>query len=193
MLSYDYSDLETSLAPYFDLFHTAVTFGWNEWRRKYKDDASILTRRSRASIVRDHILSKAIALVADKPELRIVSYRGRDFIVIHDQVLVTFKKLDRKGRASNPATDQSTKINEQIPLSGMPLGAKYVQAGYILDVTQSDFQEMRLTYQCGTDVLWHLTLSDANVPAPRLEDAPQQPERVSRNIRPKIEKPSVIK
>lgn len=181
----DFSELEQALIPYISLLQTAVSFGWDQWQHKYKADRGILSRRSRASIVRDHMVYKATELVSQHPELRCITYRGRYFVVISDKVLVQFKKLNGKRLTSNPVTKQSSSIESQIPLAGMPENAIYVQAGYILDVSESDLAEMCVTYQFGRNVLWFLNLSQIAMPMLTPGDAPSSPLRERRDIRSK--------
>lgn len=122
----------------------------------HQHDRHKISRRSRASLIRDYIVFEVTHWVAGDPLLRIMTPHGRVIIQLNDKVFMQFKKMDMKKRVSNSKTEPARRITQQLPLDleGMPPDPVYIHAGYVLDHTESFIANIYVTYQVGNQVRW---------------------------------------
>lgn len=125
----------------------------------------------RAMLRNCHIVGRAarMAVEASHLKIRVVNRRGRALFVIAGQVNLSFKKLNRKLRASKGHTRQALNFNaQQLPEQlVMDLDAKPVTnviAGYRSDIADATF-EIYLTCPDGDANKWDIKLSESEVRA----------------------------
>jgi hypothetical protein len=180
------------LAPYIDEIEDAVREGWLDFGREYVATAYLLTTRSRATIVHDHVIGRLQRLVDRRSGLRLTKIRGMDVLIVADRLMVRFKKLDPALRASNIPTAQALQFDRQQQLPGMPPALANLTAGYQLDRTNSAFTGIFVVCRDGKQLRWAFEVErnvvaeiQTNTAAPaqetpsrvRLRNADRQQER----------------
>src|SRR5215470_16279989 len=94
-------EAEGRLHPYKALLEQCIQHGWNAWLNDYAQKHRILRARSRASIIFDEIVVKALELFDCVPNVQI-KLKGNSFLLfIGNDIIIRFKKIGKNGRCSS--------------------------------------------------------------------------------------------
>jgi len=95
---------EKLLEPYFTAIKEAIQAGFTYYHRRYADESHRHHARTRATLINDHIVDFANRNLARFPGVKHLSMFGRKLFQVDDQLLLHFKKLDRRRLPSNYPT-----------------------------------------------------------------------------------------
>jgi hypothetical protein len=154
------------LAPYkavlLTILHGALD-DWHDTLTRQPTTTGGLTARTRASFVHDRAVARLAAALGDHPGLRLKKARGGLFVVIvHDRLVLKIKKLDKRLRSRNIATQQTLAFATQEPITGMDgvNSATNATAGYVLDALTADPVNFVIVCWDGGVRLWTVSLAD---------------------------------
>lgn len=154
----------------------------------------VMTPRSRASLVHDHMLARA-AMYADQTEgVRYFERQLMHGLVFEGKYAVRFKKLDSDSLSRNQPTTQVTEFRNQMELDGID-AAHHLEVGYVTDLLGTSVQDVRITCPSGRGNAWSVSVIDsearpvvedifADVPPAEVEHADIAPRRKSADILP---------
>ncbi len=147
------------LGKYLDTIRKCIQDGWDRYRTmptKYVVDFSM---RSRSSLVHDFIVAAAKKSFFENPVIQ-CGYRRNLFQIDFGEIILRFKKFNRKLRPHSIPTSQSQSymvqmIQEHIP--GIPVATR-VTAGYRLDQLQHDIYDVNIVCFGNNECVWCLEL-----------------------------------
>ena len=185
------------LRPHFERLQKCYDEAF-EKLRKHLAITPDMTERSKANIVRDSVVSSVKEKFSSVPGFQIVqenkNSEGLVLLLIEDTIAIRFKKLtlDKEGfTVSNNPTEQSRNlINQQLELSNgdetvQPI---YVNAGYVLNKTGTNYSSLHLVCHHGEQVAWDLIIDAENVVTEEVADEfdfDQEPGIKRERIKPK--------
>lgn len=150
-----------TLRPYLLMIEASIRNGWSDYSSQYADVAHLHSARTRASLVHDHVIDRIRRATDEAGLLRLARHRGLYLLVVEGLLVVRFKKLDRRLRASRAWTAQGMYKQEWM-FADLPPVVK-LQAGYQLDSTNSDLARVMLTCPDGNWVHWSVELEELSV------------------------------
>lgn len=125
-----------------------------------------------------HINDHALRLIADSPEIGIVprTSANRQFYLMGDRALVSFKKLDKQLKSRNIPTGQTEAFNTQGELHGLGdvTAATHIIAGYMVDAAGSN-PRIYCTCPFGDTNLWVWRLDEPAASATLFDISPLAP------------------
>jgi hypothetical protein len=149
---------EERLKPHKARLETCIQHGWNAWSQDYAHKHHILRARSRATIVFDEIVAKAM-LEFDGLEGVNFRLKGNSFLLfIGNDIILRFKKIGRKGQCSNVQTRQQFLFQTQQMVFENMQPATLLHAGYALDSPQLNILRKLVVCQCDNEILWTMEL-----------------------------------
>ena len=92
------------LAKYEPLLFHAIHGGWEDWRALGLGGRLLFQARSRACVVYDFIVQRAMAALAEDQAVRVLRRDETVKFVFHDTVALRFKKANENGLGSNIRT-----------------------------------------------------------------------------------------
>lgn len=143
--------------------------------------------RLRANAVQALIIEEVTEMF---PE-RVFRARGRSLLWIAEDLIVQFKKLDRRGRPRNYPTQTALRFNAQLDIPGIPAATR-ATIGYQLDKVGTKLVALSVVLQDrhGID-RWDL--GEAETPVLPLVAAPASTPRRPARVKPGIVKPKKAK
>ena len=147
------------LAPYTSLFHEAILARFRDRHKGYAEEISKHTPRTRASLVNDLIVDRALRLLAPL-KVRVIYIQNR---VIFDigRALIQFKKLNSGSLASNNyPTEFAQDFNKQVELPGVPAELPRLIVGYVPTRDWTQVLSAYVTMPMGEKVAWAIPLGD---------------------------------
>ena len=151
------AEASARLDPHIDALVECVSGGWQTWEELAMvrpDLTKESSSRTRASWVNDQIWARARRKFAATPGARIIEQRGCLVLILDEETVLRFKKLNRRRLASNIATTQQVAYYRQEVLPGFPAEAARLCVGYQLDLTQTKIAAIFVTYQKDGMILW---------------------------------------
>jgi len=100
------NDAISILKPFFSDFRQCVESGFSTCLTEYKPYTHLYARRTKASLVYDHIIDEARKTFADKNNINIIETNGLFLIDVGGEILIRFKKFNTDLRSSNFPTKQ---------------------------------------------------------------------------------------
>jgi hypothetical protein len=180
------------IRPQEQRLNSIVRSAWAALDR-YRDDLPIFTRRTRANIVRDHMVNNAIHEFDGVPGVTPTFRKGRFFLAFRDELLVQLKKLGKRRRPRNYPTRQAVDIENQQgdlfdprQLTLFDLGQvpppTVVTAGYKLDRLESQIEEVAVVCHVGQQLQWKFDIPDTPDGPPTPARIPLAPRSASRIV-----------
>lgn len=131
------AEAENLLKPHYERFHGCVRPAWDDYISKYPPEVRMIhTSRTKANIVRDHMVARACQAFEDVPSVRLLTHRGYFLVHVEGKVLLRFKKLGKNRRSSNYPTKQAVAYMDNLPLDGIPESTR-LDVGYQLNDLQT--------------------------------------------------------
>lgn len=158
------------------LLYDCIRKAWATYQQGYPEALKQHhTTRSRASLVHDH----AVAFAREAFESRVGTYCqevNKLFLVCFaNGIVVRFKKLDEKLRASNIATQQCMDFMTQVPLPFID-DAVNLHVGYRLNRLQTDIEGVYITQPAGPrSNTWFLPLEFGTPDTSHLVERDERP------------------
>ena len=187
-------EAEEILGPYRDRLNRCIQHGWDAWKTDYLPKHHILGPRSRAAIVFDEIVNRAMEEFSDVPDVKPLRLSNSFMLYIGDRITLRFKKIKRNGRCSNIHTKQQVLFlaQAQMRLPTM-LDGTLVHAGYTLDDLQQEVLRKTVVCQLHNHVLWQLSLSGDTAAIVELVPAEPLAPTGSTDVRPRfVLKPELV-
>lgn len=119
--------------------------------------------RSRACLVHDFMVQRAMSAWADDASVRVIRRDETVKFVIADQVLLRLKKADDRGLGANIPTQSSLDfVGQQYELPGIPNVHK-VEIVYLLNPMQTNINKVVVVARDGNERLWDYVISPSTM------------------------------
>jgi hypothetical protein len=149
---------EQQLQPYLPLLNECIQFGWDAWKKDFAFKHHILSPRSRAVIIFDEIVARAMVVFSNRPGVLPRKKNNTFFLHVGDKIVIRFKKIGKNGKCSSIATRQQMLFTLQMQLPGCE-GGTMVNAGYVLNSLQNEIADKIVVCEFAKRVLWHIPLT----------------------------------
>jgi hypothetical protein len=182
MIRADENIVRGILRSYEDAIFKAVHGAWSDWRELPLGGKLLFPGRTRACLVHDFMVQRAIAAWTGDSAVRVIRRDETAKFVVVDQVLLRFKKADDRGLGSNIPTQASLGfIGQQHDLPGIPNVHK-VEVVYALNRLQTQIDRVVVVARDGDALLWDYAIAPATtaevISLPVLPSEPAQGARV---------------
>lgn len=190
MIRADEDAVREALGSYHNAIFEIAHDAWRDWQTLALSGRLLFPSRSRACLVHDFMVQRAIAAWAGNSGVRILQYDETAKFVIDDAILLRFKKADDRGLGANIPTQAFLDFAEQQrDLPGMPYVHK-VEVVYVLNRLQTQIDRVVVVARDGNVRLWdYVVVPDTSaeiVPLPIQPIAPDQ----ERGARITVKKPA---
>lgn len=160
-------DVDLHLSPYFVILSSCFHDAWNLWMEMASNvprQFQMIKARSRANLVYDFICQTIRDKLGDDPDVKFVEKHGLLLMMVKDQFLLRFKKLDQnKLTCKGYTVGHKQYFSQQITLPGMPIEAARLVAGYQLDAAQAAVSDVVITLQWERTLLWFHSIKEVAV------------------------------
>lgn len=178
MIRADEDAVREALGPYHNAIFAIAHGAWRDWQALALSGRLLFPGRSRACLVHDFMVQRAIAAWAEDSGVRVLRHDETAKFVIGDAVLLRFKKADDRGLGANIPTQAFLDFAEQQrDLPGIPYVHK-VEVVYILNRLQTQIDRVVVVARDGSVRLWdYVVLPDTTaeiMPLPIQPIAPDQ-------------------
>jgi len=159
---------ECILAPHIPMLRTCFHTAWESWEKfgaMLPELRYVLTARTRAGFVNDHICQEVKVRFARVADARVEEVRGLVLLTLYDSstnepaLIMRFKKLNRELLSSNIPTKQQRDFSRQLSFPEIPSVTR-LTAGYQLDMLQSAIKDLWVTCAVQSNVLWAIPILD---------------------------------
>lgn len=173
-------DAEQLLEPFKPVLFGAFTGAFSDWSsllQRAPEETAGLTKFVRTRYLHDRVVNRLQReeLRGSVPGLRVRQINGLQVAVLHDSLMLKFKKLDRNLRSRNIQTGQTVAFNNQVPLvtdgGGLLTNAT---GGYVLDRGAAELSKLVVVCWDGPSRLWRVDL-DAGKADGVMVELPAQP------------------
>jgi hypothetical protein len=159
MIRADESIVRQVLRSYEEPIFNVVHGAWSDWRELPLGGRLLFPGRTRACLVHDFMVQRAIACWAGDSAVRVIRRDETAKFVIADQVVLRFKKADDRGLGSNIPTQASLEFTEQqYELPGMPDVHK-IEVVYALNRLQTQIDRVVVVARDGEVLLWEYAIA----------------------------------
>jgi hypothetical protein len=155
----DKQTVRAALAPYESMLSRAVHGGWDDWRALPLGGRLLFPARSRACVVYDFIVQRAMAAFRDDQAVRAVRRNETVKFVFAETVVLRFKKANDNGLGSNIQTQATLGfVEQQQQLPGLPNLHK-VEVVYVLNRLQTRIDQVLVAARDGDVCLWNYDIT----------------------------------
>ena len=170
------------LAPYETKLFQAVHGAWDDWKALGLGGRLLFPGRTRACLVHDFIVQRAIAAFTGDPKVRTIRRDETAKFVFGGEVALRFKKADDGGLGSNIQTEATLDfVEQQQELPGIPNVHK-VEIVYILNKLRTQIERVVVVARDGDVRLWSYVIAPATtaeiVPLPVAKPQPERGPRI---------------
>lgn len=151
---------QSMLTPHIETLVICFHEAWGKWKDVTNTNPAFtapLAARSRASCVNDHIWNAVVSRFTGVDEVHIVEKNGLRTICIANQLILRFKKLNRKLQSCNIGTAQQHAFAQQLAIPGIPEATR-LTVGYLLDRLQTEIATVVVTLPYGSAIVWSFQL-----------------------------------
>jgi hypothetical protein len=113
------SEIIKRVGGYFPQFEKAVRKGFESHPRSYSDTAEVHSKRTQANLRHDHMM-RAASETLPRKAFRRIHVGNRDLFSYLGEILVQFKKFNRKVMTSNYPTPQADRFDQFGEIGGLP-------------------------------------------------------------------------
>lgn len=171
----DIEIVRSSLQRIEPQLRTAITTGWEDWRRA---NLGHWRRRGRANYVWEQMAHHAAVSLEGVPGVSVVVRHESYHFLVDGSVAFRLKKSDGGGITKNYPTQEALAFHDpQLPLTGIPAQQR-VEVTYCLNDNETDIADILVVGREGETILWTYSLIDndsvSSLPAAQ-PDAPLQP------------------
>lgn len=158
------------------LLYGCIRKAWETYQKSYPEALKQHhTARSRASLVHDHAVAYAREIFEARVGTSCQEINKLFLICFANGIVIRFKKLDEKLRASNVATQQCMDFMTQVPLPFVD-DAVNLHVGYRLNRLQTDIEGVYITRPAGPrSNTWFLPLEFGTVDNAHLAERDERP------------------
>jgi hypothetical protein len=174
------------LRSYEDAIFKVVHGAWSDWRELPLGGRLLFPGRTRACLVHDFMVQRAIAAWTGARAVRVIRQDETAKFVVADQVLLRFKKADDRGLGSNIPTQASLIFTEQqYDLPGIPNVHK-IEVVYVLNRLQTQIDRVVVVARDGDDLLWDYVIAPATTA--EVISLPTQTSEPTKGVRVRVRK-----
>lgn len=148
------TDLQEHLPALESMIHSA----WEDVLSLAPASLVVMSARSRASLMHDHILAHASQYADSNPSAHYFIRRQMHGLVLNGRYAVRFKKFDEDNRSRNHPTNQVIDFRSQTELEGID-AAHHLEIGYITNELESEVVDVRLACPAGQGNSWVFSVS----------------------------------
>lgn len=182
MTEADEDIVRSVLAPYETKLFQAMHGAWEDWKALGLAGRLLFLGRSRACLVHDFIVQRAIAAFTGDAAVRTIRRDETAKFVFAGQVALRFKKADDNGLGSNIKTEATLDfVEQQQELPGIPNVHK-IEVVYILNRLQTQIERVVVVARDGDVRLWNYVIAPATtaeiVPLPVAKPEPERGARI---------------
>ena len=148
------------LKPHYDRLWRIAVFPFYEYQEKYPN-TSIHSLRTRANIIHDLMVHRARFEFDKVSGTRIIDLthpNSRTLLEINQRILLRFKKLDESRQSRNYPTRFIRDYELDHDLPGIPPRAHRMTLGYILNLFQTEVQNVLVTSAMGKRIEYDVEL-----------------------------------
>lgn len=178
MIRADEYTVRAALQPHHDIISQAAHGAWKDWQALPLSGRLLFPGRSRACLVHDFMVQKAMTAWSADPTVRVIQHDETAKFVIANCVLLRFKKANDRGLGSNIPTQASLDFEEQqAELPGIPNVHK-VEVVYVLNRLQTQIDRVVVVARDGDVRLWdYVVMPDSTAEIVPLPISPAEPEQ----------------
>jgi hypothetical protein len=170
------------LAPHETKLFQAIHGAWDDWKALGLGGRLLFPGRTRACLVHDFIVQRAIASFTDDPAVRTLRHDETAKFLFAGKVVLRFKKADDNGLGPNIETEATLDfIDQQQELPGIPNVHK-VEAVYILNKLRTQIERVVVVARNGNVRLWGYVIAPTTtaeiVPMPVAKPQPDRGARI---------------
>jgi HJR/Mrr/RecB family endonuclease len=142
------------LGKYENVLFNAIHGGWGDWQALQLGGRLLFPARSRACVVYDFIVQRAMAVLAGDNDVRVIQRDETVKFIFADKVALRFKKANDNGLGSNILTQATLGfVDQQQELPGLPDVHK-VEVVYVLNRLQTRIEQVQVAARDGDTCLW---------------------------------------
>jgi hypothetical protein len=186
--------LEKVLGPLYGPIREAILKGFRYRQKRYAEELSNHTARTRASLINDLIVNEFLKLNLKQLGVRPFKVQNRILFDIQGEMILHFKKLNRHLQSSNLQTEFAYAFTQQMELLGVPSSLPRLVAGYVPSGDFVNITDVCVTLPKGKKVEWSRSLLEQAEPTINLEDHknenPQRRRRLKRRSNDQQQKPN---
>lgn len=174
--------VRATLAKYETTFFSAFHGGWEDWRALQLGGRLLFPARSRACVVYDFIVQRAMAALVDDKTVNVIRRDETVKFLFGGGVALRIKKANDKGLGSNIKTQATLGfVEQQQDLPGMP-GVHKVEMVYVLNHLQTKIEQVLVAARDGDICLWNygITPNGASMVVPLPTPQPGDGDRGAR-------------
>lgn len=170
------------LAPYETKLFQAIHGAWDDWKALGLGGRLLFPGRTRACLVHDFIVQRAIIAFTGDPAVRTLRRDETAKFLFAGKVVLRFKKADDNGLGSNIETEATLDfIDQQQELPGIPNVHK-IEAVYILNKLRTQIERVVVVARDGDVRLWSYVIAPTTtaeiVPMPVAKPQPERGARI---------------
>lgn len=179
------SDGQTLIAPFTPSILEVLNSAWMDWQTQYAQVSSILDVRTRANIMRDHMVHHARRVFHEMKGVRIIEQAGLFLVEIESvgkRAILRFKKFNKDEHTSNYPTQQAQDYHEQQLLPFMPKKAPRLEVGWQPNELGTTFRAL-IAYPREIGKTWWVidllaVANDESIPTGTQIEIPEKKKRV---------------
>jgi hypothetical protein len=148
------------LQPYHSDLAACVWEAWKKWKDEIEPMMGHVEARTRANFIHDFFTGAVRTRLGSHVEVRFEKVRQRHLMILEDEaILLRFKKLTPDMRTSNFATKTASDFDRQLPIPGIPPGAR-LTVGYVLDHFGTGLRGIFVALSIGNRPVWNYEITD---------------------------------
>jgi len=155
------TEAKAILEPHVDSITHCILLGWNDYTTRYSAETHLHETRTKANLIRDHIVYHARREFCDKPGVVLREFNGLFLVEVDGKLSIRFKKLDCGLRSSNIPTQQALAFNQQLLLPGIPPAPTRLNAGYVPNEWWTDIKGLFVVCPNGNGVEWSIEIAES--------------------------------
>ena len=156
------AETEETLKPYNELIRSCIVDAWGECQTYLAPILFKLNACAIANVVFSLMTSNARERFEGVKGVKIVTKNGLFILSINGAVAIRFKKLGKNRLPRGIRTQQAIDFSGQIPLPGVP-SKRNLFAGYMLNILQTDIQEVYIVCPDGEGLDWYYPIKAATM------------------------------
>lgn len=163
MREIELEEAQNLLAPYHPRLLQCFDEGWKRYDDTIPRRLPLISSRGQANAYHEFLVEEVRTRLGGLEGILIDESKDNRFLVyVQQQLLLRFKKLDRKLRTSNYPTPTSVAFDAQEEIEGLPECCR-LTVGYQFDRMRRGLKSVYVLYAKGREPLWHYDLRDPSL------------------------------